>query len=123
NAHQQVLTEPPPGAVLDNFGANSLEFFMWFFVADVGRGGGVQSDLRIAIMKEFKAAGIEIPVHQHDLHLRDLDGVRALLNRIAEERAPKPPPPPPNSAQPRERGAGDFEEINDERAPSASPTD
>ena len=87
--HPQVLTEPPPGAVFDNFGASSLDFFLWFFVADVSRAGNVQSDIRIAIMKEFKAAGIEIPYNQHDIHLRDLDGVRALINRIAEERGRK----------------------------------
>jgi small-conductance mechanosensitive channel len=89
-AHPQILTEPAPGAVFDNFGASSLDFFMWFFVADVSRAGGVQSDLRIAIMKAFKEAGIEIPYNQHDIHLRDLDGLRALLNRAIEERATKP---------------------------------
>jgi small-conductance mechanosensitive channel len=88
-AHPQVLTEPPPGAVFDNFGASSLDFFMWFFVADVGRAAMVQSDLRIAIMKAFKEAGIEIPYNQHDIHLRDLDGVRTLINRAVEERAAK----------------------------------
>ncbi len=88
-AHPQVLTEPAPGAVFDNFGVNSLDFFMWFFVADVGRAGSVQSDLRIAIMKAFKEAGIEIPYNQHDIHLRDLDGVRTLISRVLEERASK----------------------------------
>jgi small-conductance mechanosensitive channel len=88
-AHPQVLTEPPPGAVFDNFGASSLDFFMWFFVADVSRAANVQSDVRIAIMKAFKEAGIEIPYAQHDIHLRDLDGVRTLINRVVEERAAK----------------------------------
>jgi potassium-dependent mechanosensitive channel len=88
-AHPQVLTEPPPGVVFDNFGASSLDFFMWFFVADVARHPIVQSDLRIAIMKAFKEAGIEIPFNQHDIHLRDLDGVRSLIARVAEERAAK----------------------------------
>ena len=88
-AHPQILTEPAPGAVFDNFGASSLDFFMWFFVADVSRAGNVQSDLRIAIMKAFKEAGIEIPYNQYDIHLRDLDGVRTLINRVIEERAAK----------------------------------
>ena len=93
-----MLTEPPPGAIFAQFGASSPDFFQWFFVADVGRAGVVQSDLRIAIMKEFKTAGIEIPFNQHDIHLRDLDGVRALLNRIGQERGPKPTAPDGDSA-------------------------
>ncbi len=132
NAHPQVLTEPPPGAIFENFGASSLDFFMWFFVADVGRAGNIQSDLRIAIMKEFKTAGIEIPFNQHDVHLRDLDGVRALINRIAEERAPKSPasqPPPANGARPEKKRADNAEDIAvepqppapDDRAPTEPP--
>ncbi len=117
-AHPQVLTEPPPGAILDNFGASSLDFFMWFFVADVGRAGGVQSDLRIAIMKEFKAAGIEIPFNQHDIHLRDLDGVRALLNRIAEERAANAQP---KSAAPGTARSEDVEDAEVTPAPQPQP--
>jgi potassium efflux system protein len=106
-AHPQVLTEPPPGAVFDNFGASSLDFFMWFFVADVSRAANVQSDIRVAIMKEFKAAGIEIPYNQHDIRLRDLDGVRALLKRLAEERAPKPTAP--NGGKPDKAAATEVE--------------
>ncbi|MEO8651930.1 MAG: DUF3772 domain-containing protein [Hyphomicrobiaceae bacterium] len=109
-AHPQVLTEPPPGAVFDDFGASSLDFFMWFFVADVARAAPVQSDIRVAILTEFRAAGIEIPFNQHDIHLRDLDGVRALINRLAEERAPKPA----NGAEPAKAGA---EVIEEELAP------
>ena len=109
-AHPQVLTEPPPGAVFDDFGASSLDFFMWFFVADVARAAPVQSDIRVAILTEFRAAGIEIPFNQHDIHLRDLDGVRALINRLGEERAPKPA----NGAEPAKAGA---EVIEEELAP------
>jgi len=118
-AHPQVLTEPPPGAIFQDFGVSSLDFFMWFFVADVGRAGGVESDLRIAIMKEFKAAGIEIPFNQHDIHLRDLDGVRALLNRLAEERAPKPPRSAP---RPEKETAHDAEEIDVQPPSPPSPS-
>jgi small-conductance mechanosensitive channel len=116
-AHPQVLTEPPPGAVFNNFGASSLDFFMWFFVADVARAGPVESDLRVAILTEFRAAGIEIPFSQHDIHLRDLDGVRALINRLAEERAPKPT----NGAAPDKAAATEVEE--EAPAPIDPPSD
>ncbi|MBN9259607.1 MAG: mechanosensitive ion channel family protein, partial [Hyphomicrobium sp.] len=120
-AHPQVLTEPPPGAVLDNFGVSSLDFFMWFFVADVSRAGGVQSDLRIAIMKAFKAAGIEIPYAQHDIHLRDLDGVRTLINRVVEERTAKArgPAPPPDRTTAEDVGEAPNEPEPPPDAPPA----
>jgi small-conductance mechanosensitive channel len=116
-AHPQVLTEPPPGAVLDNFGASSLDFFLWFFVADVSRAGGVQSDIRIAIMKAFKEAGIEIPFAQHDIHLRDLDGVRTIINRAAEERAAKARA----ASAPPDRAAEDVGEMPGEPEPPIDP--
>ncbi len=37
-----------------------------------------------------RGAGIEMPYAQYDIHLRDLDAVRAILNRVAEERAARP---------------------------------
>ncbi len=118
-AHPQVLTEPPPGAIFENFGASSLDFFLWFFVADVSRAGSVQSDLRIAIMKAFKQASIEIPYNQHDIHLRDLDGVRSLINRTIEERAAKSRPAP---APPGTFDAEDVDEVPDEpKSPETPP--
>ena len=120
-AHPQVLTEPPPGAVFDNISASSLDFFMWFFVADVSRAGGVQSDLRIAFMKAFKEAGIEIPYAQHDIHLRDLDGVRTLINRAVEERTGKARGAPQGT--PNRTTAEDVDESSDghEPPPDAPP--
>jgi small-conductance mechanosensitive channel len=118
-AHPQVLTEPPPGAIFENFGASSLDFFLWFFVADVSRAGSVQSDLRIAIMKAFKQAGIEIPYNQHDIHLRDLDGVRSLINRAVEERTAKSRPAP---APPGTFDVEDVDEVPDEpKSPETPP--
>ena len=113
-AHPLVLTEPPPGASLDKFGASSLDFFLWFFLADVSRAASAQSDIRIAILKELRAAKIEIPYNQHDVHLRDLDAVRTLLNRLAEERAAKAAPKP---AEPDKADAQDVEELQETEGP------
>lgn len=88
-SHPQILTEPGPGAALTAVSANSLDFFMWFFVADVSRAFVTQSDVYISLLKAFKEADIEIPYSQHDVHLRDLDGVRTLIGRAIEERTAK----------------------------------
>ena len=43
--------------------------------------------LRTAILKALRAEGIEVPYSQHDIHLRDLDGVRGALARLGERSA------------------------------------
>jgi small-conductance mechanosensitive channel len=84
-----VLQYPAPGVGFDNFGPNALEFSLSAVVPDVTKASSVQSDLRFRILKAVRAAGIEMPYPQHDVHLRDLDTVRALLMRFAEDRAQK----------------------------------
>jgi potassium efflux system protein len=80
------LKLPEPKALLERFGQNSLDFALDFAVEDGAEGADVQSELRIAILNEFRAHGIEVPYAQHDIHLRDLEKLRAFLTRIAEER-------------------------------------
>lgn len=82
-----VLQHPAPSVSLDNFGANGLDFSLGAVIPDVTKAGTVQTDLRFRILKAFREAGIEMPYAQYDVHLRDLDIVRAALSRVAEERA------------------------------------
>lgn len=84
--HPQVLKTPEPKALLERFGQSSLDFTLDFSVEDAERSSEVQSELRIAILNEFRAHGIEVPYAQHDIHLRDLEKLRAFLTRVAEER-------------------------------------
>lgn len=53
-----VLDQPPPKAVLDTIDAAKLEFKLTVTLADISRGGDVQSDLKIAIVDAMRAAGI-----------------------------------------------------------------
>jgi small-conductance mechanosensitive channel len=82
-----ILQHPAPGVGFDNFGADGLEFSLGTVIPDVTKAPAVESDLRYRILKAFREAGIEMPYAQHDIHLRDLDGVRSILTRLAEERA------------------------------------
>jgi potassium-dependent mechanosensitive channel len=87
--HPQVLTTPPPFVFFEDFGASSLNFILFVYLTNVNRSFAVRTDLRIAILKAFRARGIEIPYQQTDVHLRDLDWIRkALADR-------KPPPADP----------------------------
>lgn len=81
-----LLREPAPLIVFEDFGESAMMFSVRAFVPDVMRRLTVQSELRLAIAKAFRDAGIEIPYRQHDIHLRDLDGVKQAFARALEAR-------------------------------------
>ena len=81
-----LLREPGPTAVFEDFAESAMLFSLRCFVPDVGSRLGVGTELRVAISKAFREAGIEIAYPQHDVHLRDLDGVRNALGRAIEAR-------------------------------------
>jgi potassium-dependent mechanosensitive channel len=82
-----VMQIPAPGVGFDNFGPNALEFSLSGVVPEISRAGAAQTDLRIRILKAFREHGIEIAHAQHDIHLRDLDGVKTVLTTMMQERA------------------------------------
>ena len=82
-----VMQIPAPGVGFDNFGPNALEFSLSGVVPEISRAGAAQTDLRIRILKAFREHGIEIAHAQHDVHLRDLDGVKSVLTAMMQERA------------------------------------
>lgn len=87
NAHPGVLTTPGPWVGLDNFGDSALNFVLRVSLPDIDEAGTVQSELRMAILREFRAEGIEIPFNTVDVNMRDLDGVKRYVQRMLEERA------------------------------------
>ncbi|WP_406664621.1 mechanosensitive ion channel family protein [Gallaecimonas sp. GXIMD1310] len=69
--HQQIEKRPPPEVLFEDFGDNALVMTLLFWVAarvpmDLRR---VSSDLRFALDKACKDAGIVIAFPQRDLHL------------------------------------------------------
>jgi small-conductance mechanosensitive channel len=82
--HPKVLRVPPPSAALEGFGDSALLFNLRITLPDVGIHGDVQSDLRIAILKALRAAGIEIPFNQLDVTMRDLEAMRRYLDEVLE---------------------------------------
>lgn len=84
-----VLKFPAPIVSFDNFAASSLDFTVRAYVADVNKSVATATDLRLRIFKMFAEKGIEIPFPQQDVHLRDLDFVKATVARMAAERMAK----------------------------------
>ena len=59
-AHAKVLKHPAPNVLLTGFGKNGLEFVVRAFVADVLNGAQVASDIRFALLSQFRDKGITI---------------------------------------------------------------
>jgi len=71
-----VLPEPEPLAVMVGFGDSSLDFRLLAWVG-VESFLELSSRLTVAVHDALKAAGIEIPFPQRDLHLRSVDAPAA----------------------------------------------
>ncbi|GAB4353345.1 MAG: mechanosensitive ion channel [Kiloniellaceae bacterium] len=89
--HERVLTSPEPFVLFMNFGASSLDFELRCFTNEVSYRLSISSDLRFAIDKAFREAGIEIPFPQHVVHFAQ-PAAAARLAQSKDEPEPSAPP-------------------------------
>ncbi|WP_417449891.1 mechanosensitive ion channel family protein [Kordiimonas sp.] len=69
--HERCIAFPEPVCYLDGFGDSSINFTLYFWVADVTEGRrGPKSDVQFTIWRKFAENHIEIPFPQRDLHLK-----------------------------------------------------
>lgn len=87
NATPAVMQQPAPLITLDNFGGDGLEYTVRVVVPDINRGLSVSTELRTRIYQAFIANGVEFPTAERDIYLRDLDGIKSVVQRAIEERA------------------------------------
>ena len=67
----RVLKDPGPSAHLSAFGADGLEFTLWYWIADPQNGqSNVRSDIHIRMLNGLRAANIEIPYPQRVVHVK-----------------------------------------------------
>ena len=81
----RVLENPPPLIVFIAFGDNSLNFEMRVFLPNPDFIAVARHELLLEIDRKFRAARIEIPFPQHDLHLRSVDARAASAFTTATE--------------------------------------
>jgi small-conductance mechanosensitive channel len=68
---QRVLADPSPGARLVAFGADGLEFRLFFWIDDPQNGTtNVKSDVNLKILRSVREAGIDIPYPQRVVHVK-----------------------------------------------------
>ncbi len=68
-----VLEFPEPVVLFSGFGDSSINFEIRAFIADVSKSLAARTQLRVAIFKEFRDEGVEIPFPQRDLNFRAAD--------------------------------------------------
>ena len=90
------LKTQAPFITFDGFSSAKLDFTVRSVVPDVYLGGKVATELRIAILKRLREKGIQLYLGnpQYDVHLRDLDWIRATAGQVAEKRREDGTPPP-----------------------------
>lgn len=63
----RVLAEPPPLGFVTAFADTGINLELGFWIGDPEEGSlQIKSDIHLAIWRDFKAAGIEIPCAQHE---------------------------------------------------------
>ncbi len=68
----EVMQTPPPDVRLEDFGDSALSFALYCWIEHAKNDLRIGSQLRFAIDKAFRAAGIEMPFPQRDVHLRSV---------------------------------------------------
>lgn len=67
-----VASEPAPSVLFAGFGASSLNFAIRAWTNNFGDWVKIRSELNVRVYDALRAAGIEIPFPQQDLHLRSV---------------------------------------------------
>ena len=84
--HPSVLKSPAPSVSFDNFSGNALDYTVRVTVADVNTGGTVTTDLRIAILRALRTAGLMVPNPHYEVVLRDAEPFKRQVTQILDHR-------------------------------------
>ncbi len=83
----RVLADPVPTVLLHAFGPSAIELLIYASIEDPENGvANVRSDVLKAAWRSLRAHGVEIPLPQSDVALRDSDGLRRLAEALAGRR-------------------------------------
>ena len=72
SADEEVLADPEPMVVFEEFGDSSLNFRIYIWIGDFDVGFSTRHRLTSAINAAFVESGIEIPFPQRDLHVKTM---------------------------------------------------
>jgi small-conductance mechanosensitive channel len=72
NEHSRCIHDPEPSCYLKEFADSSVNFMLFFWVADVSKGRyRTKSEVMLSIWRKFKEHDIAIPYPQRDIHIKN----------------------------------------------------
>ena len=71
--HDEIESDPEPSVWFQNLGESSLDFRMLFWTKQFDQWLRIKSEVIFQVFDDLKAAEIEIPFPQRDLHVRSID--------------------------------------------------
>jgi len=80
-----VCEDPRPHVQFHSFGDSGLEFYLCVWIQNPRFKDDVFDLLNSRIYKAFTAAGIEIPYSKHDVYIKDLPALQALLSASSRD--------------------------------------
>jgi small-conductance mechanosensitive channel len=89
--HPEVLTMPAPSVTLDEFAPANITFTLYAFIGDVTKSAAIRTDLAMAILDAFAAAGIAIPSGRNEITIRNIDSLREMIAQSGSLAAGKSP--------------------------------
>ncbi len=69
HGQRQVLKNPKPFVLFEDFGDSALTFSIYFFTNDTFRDPRIKSEMRYKINAKFKENNVTIPFPQRDIHI------------------------------------------------------
>jgi potassium efflux system protein len=87
NEHPQILEDPAPMTSFEKFGDSSLELVLRAYLPDLDHRIRTITELHSEINRRFAEAGIEIAFPQHDVHLRNGDGIHTAASPPVDARS------------------------------------
>ena len=86
---ERVLADPPPSVIVTALGPSGIELLVSVWIIDPENGIGA---IKSAVLKNawalLRENRIEVPIAQQDVHLRDSEPLRQLLEALAKPAAP-----------------------------------
>jgi small-conductance mechanosensitive channel len=82
--HKDIIKDPEPLVLFNDLGESSLDFRCLFWTFDFSRWIVIKSEIIFATFAALKAAGIEIPFPQRDLHIRSVEQAVEIRNKKGE---------------------------------------
>lgn len=91
--HPGILRTPAPTVLFAGFGDSTLNFELRTFLPNLENIVATRHQLHTRIIKEFRAAGIEIAFPQRDLHIRSIGDLAGVIRESRSQQPQQPPAP------------------------------